>query len=680
MNRLLPVRIDPRSLIAIGYDVAVAIAAWTLGFLSRWNFSAPPEAIEVLLQSLVLVLVIEFACFLRFGLYRGIWRYASMHDMKRIITAVTVSALLVPLALLLWRHGIGVPRTLLILNPVLLVLFMGGGRILYRWWKEHRQFGQVRGRGRPVLLLGVGDTARRLAHDLERSSRWTVIGMLDEDARKVGRDVGGVPIVGTWAELSDVAERTGCRHAILATPGAGHATRRRVFELCERAGVTLLVLPGLDDLIDGGPRLTDIRHVELDDLLGREPVSFDVGGLTDQLRGTSVLVTGAAGSIGSELCRQIARFAPRQLIVLDQNEFGLYQSIESLSRTHPQLTVVPVIGDVKDRRRLTEVFRRFAPEVVFHAAAYKHVPMLEGVNAWEGVRNNALGTRTLGEVAASFGVTRLVFISTDKAVNPTNTMGASKRLAELILQWQHLRSKLPVVIVRFGNVLGSSGSVIPKFREQIARGGPVTVTHPDMTRYFMSIPEAARLVLQAGSMGRGGEIFVLDMGEPVRIVDLARDMIRLSGFTEEEMPIEFSGIRPGEKLFEELLASDETTLPTRHPKLRISRSMDPPDDAWHELACRWLDRDQPLSDDVVRGWLKHFVPEYAPPAGLGLREPDPSELAVEPRPAAIAAAGGGSAGVRLTLVGGGSTAGAPGGSTAGPAGSAAGTDPTRSPE
>lgn len=665
---MLPSRFDPRSLIAVGFDLTVAACAWTIGFLARWNFAPPPEVVEILLQSLVVVIAIEFVCFLRFGLYRGIWRYASMHDMKRIITAVGVSALLVPLALLLWRHGLGVPRVMYLLNPVLLVLFMGGGRILYRWWKEHRQFGEVRGRGRPVLLLGIGDAVRRLGQELERSPRWTVVGLLDEDGRKVGRDVAGVPVLGTWAELADVAERTGCRHAILAAQSDGHGTRRRAFELCEKAGVTLLVLPGLDELVDGAPRVSDIRHVELDDLLGREPVSFDVSGLTDQLRGRSVLVTGAAGSIGSELCRQIARFGPSQLIVLDQNEFGLYQSIESLSRTHPQLTVVPVIGDVKDRRRLTEVFHRFAPEVVFHAAAYKHVPMLEGVNAWEGVRNNALGTRTLAEVAASFGVTKLVFISTDKAVNPTNTMGASKRLAELILQWQHVRSKLPVVIVRFGNVLGSSGSVIPKFREQIARGGPLTVTHPDMTRYFMSIPEAARLVLQAGSMGRGGEIFVLDMGEPVRIVDLARDMIRLSGFTEEEMPIEFSGIRPGEKLFEELLASDETTLPTRHPKLRISRSMDPPDDAWHELACRWLDRDLPLADDTVRGWLKFFVPEYAPPPGLGLREPDPTELAADTRPALAAAASGGAAVVRLTLVGGGAT------------GASAGPDPTRAPE
>jgi FlaA1/EpsC-like NDP-sugar epimerase len=643
-------RFDPRSLIAIGFDVAAACAAWTIGFVGRWGLPLPPEALDVLVTSLVVVVAIECACFLRFGLYRGIWRYASMHDMKRILSAVGLAALLVPLALLLWRHGLGVPRMVYLLNPVLLVMFMGGGRLLYRWWKEHRQLRRVRGRGKPVLLLGVGDTARRLAQDLERSPRWTVVGLLDEDARKVGRDVAGVRVLGTWADLDDMAERTGCRHAILAAAGdSPHATRRRAFELCEKAGITLLVLPGLDQLVDGTPKVSDLRHIELDDLLGREPVSFDDAGLTGLLRGRTVLVTGAAGSIGSELCRQIARFSPVRLVLLDQNEFGLYQAIETFSRTHPHLDAVPVIGDVRDRRRLTEVFRRFQPEVAFHAAAYKHVPMLEGINAWEGVRNNALGTRNVAEVAASAGVQKLVYVSTDKAVNPTNTMGASKRLGELILQWQHARTGLPVVIVRFGNVLGSSGSVIPKFREQIARGGPVTVTHAEMTRYFMSIPEAARLVLQAGGVGRGGEILVLDMGEPVRIVDLARDMIRLSGFTEDEMPIEFSGIRPGEKMYEELLAVDETTMPTPHPKLRIARPGEPPDDAWHDHVCRLLDRKTSLQDDVVRGWLKRFVPEYAPPSGLPVAQVDPDELAAEPRQSAT----GGSV-VRLAWVGNGS--------------------------
>jgi FlaA1/EpsC-like NDP-sugar epimerase len=651
-------RFSPQTLIAVGYDLIVAVLAWTIVFFARWNFPAPPEAQAVLLETLPVVVALEVACFAWFGLYRGIWRYASMHDVKRIVGAVGLAALLVPLVLLLWRHGLGVPRVVYLFNPLLLVLFMGGGRIVYRWWKEHRQFRDVRRKGRPVLLLGAGDAARRLLLEIERSPSWLVVGLLDDNPSKLGRDIAGLPVLGTWDELADVAQRNDCRHVILATPGANADVRRRAFEHCEKAGLNLLVVPDLDDLISGKHKISEIRHVELDDLLGRDPVLLDTGGLAQQLGGRAVLVTGAGGSIGSELCRQIARFEPRTLILLELNEFALYRTIEDFARLFPALKVVPVIGDVKDRRRLVEVFDRFAPEVVFHAAAYKHVPLLEELNTWEAVRNNALGTRTLANVAAEFGVRKFVFISTDKAVNPTNAMGATKRMAELMLQFLHAQRGLPVVMVRFGNVLGSSGSVIPKFKEQIARGGPITVTHPDITRYFMSIPEATQLVLQAGLMGAGGEIFVLDMGEPVRIVDLARDMIRLSGLTEEEIGIEYSGLRPGEKLFEELLASDETTLPTRHPKLRISRSLEPPLPAWDASVCLWIEAGSPCDDAQVRGWLRHFVPEYGPAHGLAVQAPTvtlPGETAdrseSEPAPGSSAAA---ALSARLVLVPGGS--------------------------
>jgi FlaA1/EpsC-like NDP-sugar epimerase len=627
-------RFRPQTLIAVAYDLTGAALAWTVVFFARWSYPAPPEAQLILLQTLPVVIAIELACFARFGLYRGIWRYASMHDVKRIVSAVGLSALLVPAALLLWRHGLGVPRMMYLLNPLLLVLFMGGGRIVYRWWKEHRQFRDVRSKGRPVLLLGAGDATRRLLLEIERSPSWLVVGLLDDNDRKVGRDIAGFPVLGTWDELSDVAARTECRHAILATPGADAGVRRRAFELCEKAGLNLLVVPDLDHLISGKDKISEIRHVELDDLLGRDPVSLDVGGLAQLIGKRPVLVTGAGGSIGSELCRQIARFEPRALVLFELNEFGLYRTVEDLGRLFPDLELIPVIGDVKDRRRLDEVFERFSPEIVFHAAAYKHVPLLEELNAWEAVRNNALGTRTLADAAAAarHGVRKLVFISTDKAVNPTNAMGATKRLAELMLQFRHVHRGLPVVMVRFGNVLGSSGSVIPKFKEQIARGGPITVTHPEITRYFMSIPEATQLVLQAGLMGGGGEIFVLDMGQPVRIVDLARDMIRLSGLTEAEIGIEYTGLRPGEKLFEELLASDETTLPTRHPKLRISRPLEPPAAAWEARVSSWLDSDRAFGDDEVRGWLRQFVPEYAPVPGLLVTAPaaDAPPLAAEP--------------------------------------------------
>ncbi|MFM1990465.1 MAG: hypothetical protein RJA99_3422 [Pseudomonadota bacterium] len=644
--------LQPRTLIAVGYDIAVACAAWTITFIARYNFSMAVEPRDVLLSTLPVVVAIQVACFVRFGLYRGIWRYASMHDMRTIAAAVGVSALIVPVVLLLWRHGLGVPRVLYFLNPLLLILFMGGGRIAYRWWKEHRQFNDVRRLGRPVLVLGAGDDARRLLTELERSAAWQVVGLLDENPQKVGRTLGGAVILGTWDEIAPVAARTGARHAILARPDGEGDARRRAFELCERAGLHMLIAPDLDRMAPGNGRIGEIRQIELDDLLRRSPVQLDTAGLAQLLGGRVVLVTGAGGSIGSELTRQIARFTPQALVLVESSEYALYRVLEDLRRLFPETTVWPLIGDVKDPRRVAEVFERFRPDIVVHAAAYKHVPMLEELNAWEAVRNNVIGTRVVARAALRAKVRKFVFVSTDKAVNPTNAMGASKRLAELMLLNAHAIDGLPVVIVRFGNVLGSSGSVIPKFRQQIARGGPVTVTHPEITRYFMSIPEATQLVLQAGLMGSGGETFLLDMGDPVRIAELARDMIRLSGFTEDEIPIVYSGLRPGEKLYEELLGSDETTLPTRHPKLRISRSMEAPAAGWASSVQTWLDSEHGWSDAEVRGWLRHFVPEYAPAPGLDVVAPSAAAL----HAASAAPADGDEAASRLRLVSG---AGAP---------------------
>ena len=364
--------------------------------------------------------------------------------------------------------------------------------------------------------------------------------------------------------------------------------------------------------MSGQVKVSQIRYVDVDDLLGRDPVSLDTGGLRQMLEGKSVLVTGGGGSIGSELCRQIARFKPGQIIIYELSEFALYRVTEDLKRAFPEQRLVPIVGDIKDAARLQEIFERHRPTIVYHAAAYKHVPILEENNAWQAVRNNAWGTRVLADVASRFDIERFVYISSDKAVNPTNVMGATKRLAEMILQYQHSMATLPMVLVRFGNVLGSSGSVIPKFREQIANGGPITVTHPDITRYFMSIPEATQLVLQAGLMGRGGETFVLDMGQPIRIVDLARTMVRLSGYTEADIPIAFTGLRPGEKLFEELLADNEKTLPTPHAKLRVSRPIDPPGTSWDISVKRWLESPGPVGDAEVRQMLTLWVPEYKP--------------------------------------------------------------------
>jgi FlaA1/EpsC-like NDP-sugar epimerase len=365
--------------------------------------------------------------------------------------------------------------------------------------------------------------------------------------------------------------------------------------------------------MSGRVTVSQVRHVELDDLLGRDPVTLDASALSGWLKGQVVMVTGAGGSIGSELCRQIARFGPRLLVLFELNEYALYAIEQEFAARHPGFATVCAIGDVKDTARVEELFRAHRPSVVFHAAAYKHVPLMESVNAWQAVLNNVGGTLVLARAAVAHRVEKFVLISTDKAVNPTNVMGASKRLAEMVCQSLQPRAGTRFVMVRFGNVLGSTGSVIPKFREQIAAGGPVTVTHPDITRYFMSIPEAVQLVLQAGLMGVGGEIFVLDMGEPVKIADLARDLIRLSGFSDDDIKIVFTGLRPGEKLYEEPLAADESALPTPHPKLKIALARQENSD-WLERLSEALARADGLADDEVRRALGGWVPEYRPPS------------------------------------------------------------------
>ena len=603
--------VNPRTFIAIGHDIVVAALVWTFTFSLRWNFELDRSTQIILFQTLPAVLAVQVGCFVYFGLYRGIWRYASIHDMRLIAMSVGTSALIIPILLLLWRNGLGVPRSLYFLNPLLLILFMCAGRLLYRWWKE-KAMGAKGVEPQPVILLGAGNAALSLIDELNRNPYWYVIGVLDDNPNKVGRQMGGVRILGHWEQLEQIARDSNCKHAVLAVGATNHATRRRVFELCERAHIKLLVIPDVQELMSGQVKVSQIRYVDVDDLLGRDPVSLDTGGLRQMLEGKSVLVTGGGGSIGSELCRQIARFKPGQIIIYELSEFALYRVTEDLKRAFPEQRLVPIVGDIKDAARLQEIFERHHPTIVYHAAAYKHVPILEENNAWQAVRNNALGTRMLADVAARFDIERFVYISSDKAVNPTNVMGATKRLAEMILQYQHSMATLPMVLVRFGNVLGSSGSVIPKFREQIANGGPITVTHPDITRYFMSIPEATQLVLQAGLMGRGGETFVLDMGQPIRIVDLARTMVRLSGYTEADIPIAFTGLRPGEKLFEELLADNEKTLPTPHAKLRVSRPIDPPGTSWDISVKRWLESPGPVGDAEVRQMLTLWVPEYKP--------------------------------------------------------------------
>lgn len=614
-------RLNIRTSLAFAHDVAASTIAWVLAYLLRFNFDMPEKFLHEMWHMLVLVVPVQTFIFWYFGLYRGIWRYASLPDLKRIVLAIVIAAMAAPLLLLLSRVDAVLPRSVLILDPILLVLLMGGSRLAYRFWKEHRLYGLTNLRAEPVLVLGAGDAAVTLVKELVRSREWRVVGLLDDNPKKSGRHIQGVKVQGKLEELPAWATRLGVQNAIIAMPSVAHNVRKRAAEICATAGIKVMTVPSFNDLMSGKVTVSQIRRIELDDLLGRDPVVLDDKGLLNLLSNQVVMVSGAGGSIGSELCRQIAKFKPRLLVLLELNEFSLYRIEQEFGAQFPETSVVCAVGDVKNRARLDQLMEKYSPSVVFHAAAYKHVPLMEIENAWEAVQNNVLGTFTLAEAAIAHGVGKFVLISTDKAVNPTNVMGSSKRLAEMVCQALQGPAGTRFVMVRFGNVLGSTGSVIPKFSEQIARGGPVTVTHPEITRYFMSIPEAAQLVLQAGLMGRGGEIFVMEMGEPVRIADLARQMIRLSGFGEDEIGIEYTGLRPGEKLYEELLADDEHTLPTPHPKLRIAQARKA-NEEWLKQLCGWLNMPAMQGDLEVKRMLKVWVPEYGNEDGRCLIDSD----------------------------------------------------------
>ncbi len=600
--------LNPRTLAAFAFDVCAAGGAWLLAFWLRFNFDTPAEFQGGALGSLLWILPLFAALFYFFGLYQGLWRFASITDLQHLLSAVFVGALLTSTVVAIFKVSL-IPRSVLVLHPLLLAIVMGGARFAYRSWKEHCLYGPAKLRGQPVLIIGAGEAADSLLREIYRSGQWYAVAIVDDNPGRAGRRLRGLPIMSPIENIGPIAESLGATHAIIAMPNARPSQRRRATELASAAGLTVLTVPSYDDLLSGRLSVSSIRKVELEDLLGREAVSLDDGGVNELLGGNVVLVTGAGGSIGSELCRQIARFKPSRLVLVDSSEFALYSIGEELGVSHPALQCQSWAADVRDKDRVAEVFAHERPVFVFHAAAYKHVPLMESVNAWQAVRTNALGTLTVARAAQEAEVCKFVLISTDKAVNPTNVMGATKRLAERLCLAVNNRGATRFVIVRFGNVLGSNGSVIPKFREQIAQGGPVTVTHPDIVRYFMTIPEAAQLVLQAGLMGQGGEIFVLEMGDPVRIVDLARDMIRLSGFSDDEVKIEFTGLRPGEKLYEELLADDEATLQTLHPKLRIARLSDELPVSEYEELLAWLGSPTRQPADV-KSALKKYVPEY----------------------------------------------------------------------
>ena len=599
--------------------IAVHLALWTLAyagaFLLRFEFEIPPAYFRDAPVLLGTMLAIRTIVHWRLGLFHGLWRYSGMRDLTQLVKAVTFSTAAFVVALAFISH-FTFPRTVIVLEWLLSITLVGGLRFSIRTVREVA----VQSAGAPtngvasrrILVLGAGDAGEMLMRDIMRAHRrrYHAVGFLDDSPLKQGASIHGVPVLGPLSLTPEIATREKVDEIILAIPSLRGRELRKLVELCRPTGAEIRTLPDVGSLIDGEITVNQLHEVKIDDLLGREPVALDAEAIADFLRGQVVLVTGAGGSIGSELCHQICRFQPRRLLLVEQAENALFSVERTIRAKYPDIEVIPYLADICDSRRLEAVFRRETPDVVFHAAAHKHVPMMES-NPGEAIKNNVFGTKKVADVADRFRVKTFVMVSTDKVVNPTSVMGVSKRVAEIYVQALSQRSRTQFVTVRFGNVLGSAGSVVPLFKEQIAKGGPVTVTHPDMTRYFMTIPEACQLILQAGTMGKGGEIFVLDMGQPVKIVDLARDLIRLSGLVPgEDIEITFSGVRPGEKLFEELASVAENVSKTRHPKVMIG-TFEPY--AWDRI-LGGLEQLHKCSDGAdqssIRTAFRNLVPEY----------------------------------------------------------------------
>jgi FlaA1/EpsC-like NDP-sugar epimerase len=611
LARLRPRR-QPLSLVIDGLVIAFC---WNITYLFRLGFerwiSARPSYDPYVMVGVVVVYLLAF---MLGGIPRGMWRFSGFDEVKRLTIAClgagATCAVMVSMARLA-----EVPRAVLALHPFIALMGVCVVRIAYRMLYETAR-ARITGSDaevRRAVVMGAGEAAKLLMASIHRQG-WIVLGLLDDDRVKQGGRIGGVQVMGSLADVMRPDVRAGATHVIVALPGATAAQRRRAVALAAQTGLPVLTVPSASELQDGKAHIERVRNIEPEDLLGREAVVLDEPGVAELISGKTVLITGAGGSIGSELCRQVARYGPLRMVLFELSELALYQIEQQLSEQHPQLPLVRLIGDVKDATQIGMACAGYRPQIVFHAAAYKHVPLMEEENAWMALQNNVLGTWNAANAAAQVGAERFVLISTDKAVNPTNVMGASKRAAEMLLS--HLSNqghRTKFMAVRFGNVLGSSGSVIPKFKEQIARGGPITVTHPEITRYFMTIPEAARLVVQAAALAESGQVYVLDMGEPVKIADLARDLIRLSGHQDGEIGIVYTGLRPGEKLYEELLAGEDDTLASRHPRLRVAQLREHVGQAWLQDLLGWLSAvDASTPPRECRRKLRGFVSEYTP--------------------------------------------------------------------
>ena len=619
--------IHPRAAVVL-HDLAMVTLAWWLAKVLRYALMGDVSGAPFVAAEFVIVLAVQGATFVWTGLYRGLWRFASLPDLWNIVRAAVIGALTIGVLLFLYNRLATVPRSVLVIYPLLLILLLGLPRLAFRFWKDSRLDLFQAAPAQRVLVLGAGRAGEALARDLRRDSRYRVVGFIDDSNALRGARLHDIPVLGDIEHLGEIARESAAQMLLIAMPSANSAQMRRIVARCEACGLPFRTVPRLQDVVAGRAQFNELKEVAIEDLLGRDAVQLDWTAIREGIAGRSVLITGGGGSIGSELCRQVARLGAASLTILDSCEYNLYRIAHEISAGGPELRLRlrPLLGDCGDAVAVERAFAQARPDVVFHAAAYKHVPLLEE-QLREAVRNNVLATEIVAAAADRHRCAGLVLISTDKAVNPTSVMGACKRLAELVVQAHAARSATRCITVRFGNVLDSAGSVVPLFREQIARGGPLTVTHPEVTRYFMTIPEACQLILQAAVQGRGGEIFALDMGEPVRIRDLAEQMIRLAGKQPgRDVAIVYTGLRPGEKLFEELFHPQENYAPTAHAKLFLAqpRALEPQQlDAALREARAAVDA---FDEEALRRMLGRLLPAFQPGHADALPSPLPATI------------------------------------------------------
>ena len=598
----------------ITYDIIAVVCSNFLSLLLRYEFqldTIPEYFMNAVWLHLPVSILITLAIFYIFRLYHSLWAYAGVNEMQNILVASFSSAALQGVTLLLFDRS--VPKSYYFFNAFLLVGFTVTSRFAYRFAREARRKKHNKNNSISVMIVGAGDAGNTIIKEINSSyfSTMRIRCIIDDDPQKWGRYIQGIKVVGGRDKIVENASLHEIDEIIIAIPSAGRRTIKEIVEIAQQTNCKLRTLPGMYQLVNGEVDVSKIRDVDVEDLLGRDPIKVDLDSILGYVKGKTVLVTGGGGSIGSELCRQIASHQPKQLIILDIYENNAYEIQQELKIKYPDLNLLVLIASVRNARRINKIFATYKPDIVYHAAAHKHVPLME-VSPDEAVKNNVFGTWKTAQAAADNGVKKFVMISTDKAVNPTNVMGATKRICEMIIQTFNKYYETEFVAVRFGNVRGSNGSVIPLFRKQIEAGGPVTVTHPDIIRYFMTIPEAVSLVLQAGVYAKGGEIFVLDMGEPVKILDLAKNLIRLSGYkVDDDIRIEFTGLRPGEKLYEELLMSEEGMKETGNKLIHIGKPIEFDERKFFVQLKQLKDAVENEADDI-RSMIQEIVPTYVP--------------------------------------------------------------------